>query len=365
MHPLLARQLRLHLGDRVALDAGPKPFLDAVEAAYAQADADRRLMDHSLSLMSQELTERNRQLRAELAERRQAEAALQQEKGEQAALIKRLEEAHNQLLQSEKMASIGQLAAGVAHEINNPIGYINSNLGTLRGYVDGLLGMLAVYEEAEAELCPGSAAPERLAAEKRKVDLAYLKEDIRALLEESSQGIQRVRRIVQDLKEFSYADRGEWVLADLHRGLDSTLNVVHNELKYKAEVVREYGELPMVRCLPAQLNQVFMNLLVNAAHAIQGQGTIRVRTGAAGDEVWVEITDTGAGIPEEIRNKIFDPFFTTKPVGKGTGLGLSISYGIVQKHRGRIEVESQVAQGSTFRVVLPATSDQGTARPSG
>ncbi len=365
MHPLLARQVRLHLGDAAAQSAELKPFLEAVDAAYVQADADRRMVDHSLNLMSQELTERNRQLRAELVKEQRAEAALHVEKSEQAALIKRLEEAHNQLLQSEKMASIGQLAAGVAHEINNPMGFINSNLGTLRGYVDALLNMLAIYEGAEADLCPGSAAPERLAAAKRETDLAYLREDILALLDESREGSGRVRRIVQDLKDFSHADPGEWVLADLHRGLDSTLNVVNNEIKYKAEVVREYGELPMIRCLPAQLNQVFMNLLVNAAHAIEGHGTIRVRTGTAEDEVWVEISDTGKGIPEEIRNKIFDPFFTTKPVGKGSGLGLSISYGIVQKHGGRIELESQVGHGSSFRVVLPMTPAQGVEESHG
>jgi signal transduction histidine kinase len=160
--------------------------------------------------------------------------------------------------------------------------------------------------------------------------------------------------IVQSLKDFSHADvTDEWRFSSLRSGLDSTLNIVNNEIKYKAEVIREYGDIPDVECLPSQLNQVFMNLLVNAAHAIEEHGTITVRTGKERDEVWVDIVDTGHGIPPEHLQKIFDPFFTTKPVGKGTGLGLSLSYGIVQKHHGRFEVKSEVGRGTTFRVWLP------------
>ncbi len=281
------------------------------------------------------------------------EEALHREKAEQAALIKRLEVAHNQLLQSEKMASIGQLAAGVAHEINNPIGYVNSNLGTLDGYIEQLLDLIDTYQAAEAALPEGSVELEHIQAAKRAIELDYLKQDIRDLLKESSEGITRVRHIVQDLKDFSHSDKGEWVLADLHQGLNSTLNVVNNELKYKATVIKEYGEIPMVECLPSQLNQVFMNLLVNAAHAIVERGEIRVSTGAQGGEVWVEVADTGCGIPREKLTRIFDPFYTTKDVGKGTGLGLSISYGIVNKHGGHIDVESEPGKGSRFRVVLP------------
>ncbi|MDH4284272.1 MAG: ATP-binding protein, partial [Gallionellaceae bacterium] len=156
------------------------------------------------------------------------------------------------------------------------------------------------------------------------------------------------------LKDFSHVDAGEeWHYSDLRKGLDSTLNIVHNEIKYKADVVKEYGELPEVECLSSQLNQVFMNLLVNATHAIEERGTITIRTGQQGEEVWMEVADTGKGIKPEHLTKIFDPFFTTKPVGKGTGLGLSLSYSIVQKHHGRIEVESEVGKGTTFRVWLP------------
>src|SRR5574343_1138295 len=183
----------------------------------------------------------------------------------------------------------------------------------------------------------------------------YLKEYIPTLMHESRDGIQRVRKIVQDLKDFSRVDaRQEWESVDLHAGIDSTLNIVNNEIKYKADVVKNYGPLPEVQCLPSEMNQVFMNLLVNAAHAITSErGTITISTGAEGPNVWVEVADTGAGIAQENLKRIFDPFFTTKPVGKGTGLGLSLSYGIVQKHSGHIDVKSEPGKGTCFRITLP------------
>ena len=265
----------------------------------------------------------------------------------------KLEEAQNHLLQAEKMASIGQLAAGVAHEINNPIGYVYSNLGTLEKYVQDVFSMIDNYEQAESAITD-SAVRTRLQTAREKLDITFLKEDLRSLMAESKDGITRVKDIVQNLKDFSHTNAGvEWCYANLHQGIDSTLNIVNNEIKYKAEVIKQYGDLPEVKCLASQINQVFMNLLVNAAHAIEEHGTITVRTGQDGEEVWVEIADTGMGIAPEHLQKIFDPFFTTKPIGKGTGLGLSVSYGIIKKHNGRIEVQSEVGQGTTFRVWLP------------
>ena len=284
----------------------------------------------------------------------------------------RLSQAQDKLVQSEKLASIGQLAAGVAHEINNPIGYIFSNFGTLEKYLASLFEMLAGYEAAEPELAhlPIGAT---LKALREHIELDFLKEDIPTLMAESKEGITRVRKIVQDLKDFSRVDaHQEWIYSDLHQGIDSTLNIVNNEVKYKAEVVKEYGDLPDVYCLPSELNQVFMNLLVNAAHAITAErGLITIRSGtnaavdgvAASDShaavaatpasVWVEVADNGAGISKENISRIFDPFFTTKPVGKGTGLGLSLSYGIVRKHHGQLDVRSEPGQGTTFRVTVP------------
>ncbi len=268
------------------------------------------------------------------------------------AAHRELQSSHEQLLQSEKLASIGQLAAGVAHEINNPVGYVYSNLGTLQKYIDNLYQMLEGYAHLET-LVSDKDALQTVQALKKELDLEYLKEDVRDLVSESREGISRVKGIVQDLKDFSHVDEAEWQWADLHRGLDSTLNIVNNEIKYKAEVMKEYGELPEVECLASQINQVFMNLLVNAAHAIEERGTITVRTGTEGDSAWVEVSDTGKGMDAETRKKIFDPFFTTKPVGTGTGLGLSLSYSIVHKHHGRISVDSTPGRGSTFRVWLP------------
>jgi signal transduction histidine kinase len=187
------------------------------------------------------------------------------------------------------------------------------------------------------------------------VDLDFVVSDVRVLMAESREGIERVRKIVADLKDFSRADTNQdWEWANLHDGIDSTLNIVNNEVKYKADVVKEYGDIPDVECLPSQINQVIMNIVVNGAHAIQGpRGRITIRTGTDGDHVWIEIADTGCGIPPAIRSRIFDPFFTTKPVGTGTGLGLSLSYGIIQKHGGRIEVESEEGVGTAFRIHLP------------
>lgn len=269
-------------------------------------------------------------------------------------LNSKLSDAQSKLIQSEKLASIGQLAAGVAHEINNPIGFIFSNFGTLEQYLDDLFQMLDAYEEAEAHIGEGNALA-RIRQLKAELDIKYLKEDIPNLMGESRDGIQRVRKIVQDLKDFSRVDaRQEWEGVDLHAGIDSTLNIVNNEIKYKADVVKHYGPLPEVQCLPSEMNQVFMNLLVNAAHAITAErGTITISTGVEGANAWVEVADTGAGIAPENLQRIFDPFFTTKPVGKGTGLGLSLSYGIVQKHGGRMEVSSELGVGTRFRVTIP------------
>ncbi|MFN9731323.1 MAG: ATP-binding protein [Pseudomonadota bacterium] len=262
--------------------------------------------------------------------------------------------AQDQLLQSEKMASLGQLAAGVAHEINNPIGYVHSNIGTLKDYTRSLFGMLAACENA---LASAMLPPDQRAAldeQRDRFEIDYLTQDLPSLLDESAEGIERVRKIVQDLKDFSHAGQGdEWQIADLHRGLDSTLNIVWNELKYKAEVVKDYGPLPPVECIPSQINQVFLNILVNAGHAIKERGTIRISSGASEDTGWIEIADSGEGIPEENLQRIFDPFFTTKRVGQGTGLGLSLSYSIIKKHGGRIEVSSTLGQGTAFRILLP------------
>jgi PAS domain S-box-containing protein len=289
------------------------------------------------------------------------EAALQVKGEEQQLLIKKLQEAHDQLLQSEKMASIGQLAAGIAHEINNPVGFVNSNMGSLRNYVETLFGVIDDYDATLSALTATPEVVQRMAQIRQQADLTFLREDITALVAESMDGLRRVRDIVQALKDFSHVDETEWQVADLHQGLESTLKIVSNELKYKAVVVKEYGELPRIKCLASQLNQVFMNLFINAAHAIKENGIITVRTGVDGGWVRISVSDNGCGIPAENLKRVFEPFFTTKPVGSGTGLGLSLSYGIVNKHGGRIEVSSQVGAGTCFVIHLPVEPPPGHA----
>ncbi|MDD5249820.1 MAG: ATP-binding protein [Rhodocyclaceae bacterium] len=315
---------------------------------------------HLMALQNQELANANLGLEQKVAERTReltaANARLATEQKELATLLVKMEEAQNQILQSEKMAAIGQLAAGVAHEINNPIGFVNSNLGTLKNYVERLLGLVDSYDQCVVK---NAVQSPQLAAAKQEADLDFLREDVAALLGESREGLDRVKKIVQDLKDFSHIDQAELQDAEINAGLESTLNVVWNELKYKADIVKEYGELPPVRCIAGQMNQVFMNLLINAAQAIDQHGTITIRTGKENGEVWIEVVDSGRGMPAEVKKRVFEPFFTTKPVGKGTGLGLSLSYDIVvKKHGGRFEVESEPGKGSTFRVWLPVGGPQ-------
>lgn len=290
--------------------------------------------------------------------RLRVEAELKANLEAQRILIRKLEEAQNQLLQSEKMASLGQLAAGVAHELNNPIGFVNSNMGTLEKYLQDIFAIESAYEQAAETAGNNCSALSEVNKLKQEKDFDYIKQDVFQLMSQSRDGLARMRKIVQDLKDFSHVGEQGWSWADLHKCLDSTLNIVWNELKYKCEVIKAYGSLPEVFCIPSQINQVLLNLLVNAGQSIESKGKITIQTRVEDDEVWVEISDTGKGIPAQNIKRIFEPFFTTKPVGLGTGLGLSLSYSIVQKHHGRIEVESEVGQGTTMRLCLPINSKQ-------
>ncbi|MBW8846839.1 MAG: ATPase [Burkholderiales bacterium] len=345
---------RLDVSDRLLILKKPFDSIEVFQLATAlttkwqmmqDAAAHRTLLEDAVQERTSELRTVNEVLQNEIRERKHLEG---------------------QLIQSEKLASIGHLAAGVAHEINNPIGYIFSNHGTLDGYIGKLFELIAAYECAEASITAREVIAD-LRALRERLELDFLKEDIPVLIRESRQGIVRVRQIVQDLKDFSRIESSQdWESADLHQGIDSTLNIVASEIKYKADLVKEYGTIPHIECLASQVNQVVMNLVVNATHAIgEKRGRITIRTGAEEGQVWMEVSDTGSGIPPETLKHIFEPFFTTKPVGKGTGLGLSLSYGIVQKHHGRIDVESVVGQGTTFRVTLPVRQTQTQANVPG
>ncbi|MEJ5278802.1 response regulator [Pseudomonas sp. C 49-2] len=326
---------RLHAHDRLLILK--KPFDNIEVQQMANTLANKWDMARRASLqtthLEQLVEQRTQALQMEIDERKHLES---------------------QLVQSEKLASLGQLAAGVAHEINNPVGFISSNLSTLDGYFNQLQQMLDAYQRAEVLVTPPEQS-EQLKAMRVGLELDFLKEDIPVLIKESKEGIGRVVQIVKDLKNFSRVDNEQtWQFANLQQGIDSTLNIVASELKYKADVVKHYGALPEIECLASQLNQVVMNLVINAAQAMGPErGTITISTGVDSENVWLEVADNGYGIAPQTLQKIFDPFFTTKPVGEGTGLGLSLSYGIVKKHRGDISVSSELGKGTTFRVVLP------------
>ena len=258
----------------------------------------------------------------------------------------KLDETTKRLVQSEKLASLGELAAGVAHEINNPVGYVSSNLTTLQKY-------LAVYEKV---LDAPEADSAEMAALKKKLNYAFIRDDLQNLEKETQEGVGRVKAIIQDLKDYARTNAAtHYVASDIQVGLKSTLNIARIQLKNRADVRLELGNLPLVECAPAQIDQVFLNLIVNAAQAMpEGKmGLIDIRTDCNDKLVWIEVKDNGPGIPPDVLKKIFDPFFTTKDPGTGTGLGLSVSQNIIQQHGGTLSVDSTVGVGTTFKITLP------------
>lgn len=272
-----------------------------------------------------------------------------------------LKENQAQLVQAEKMSSLGQLTAGIAHEINNPVGFVRSNLERLADYAGVFTALIDAYERAEQRIteggldADGSLAPffddvHRLRGE-RKVN--FMREDIHVLIAESCTGVEQITEIVQGLRDFSRIDEPDFQPANVNDGIEATLRLIWNELKYRFEVRTDLGDLPNIDCHPGQLNQVFMNLLLNAAQATPDRGALTIETEAEEETVVVRIADTGEGIDPAVLPRIFEPFYTTKPVGKGTGLGLSISYGIIKRHNGEISVDSKPGVGTTFTIRLP------------
>lgn len=285
---------------------------------------------------------------------RQASESLQRQLIETLNLNSKLEETQLQLVQSEKLAAIGQIAAGVAHEMNTPLGFVNSNFTSLERYTRQLFELVQQFHAAAVSGDPSALATAESAY--AKADVSFMLEDLPSLFAETHEGLTRVQGIVRDLRDFSRVGEQQWQLADLHQGLDSTLNILRNQLKHKAEIIREYGNLPALWCIPSQLNQVFLNLLANAAQAITAPGMIRIRTSVENDLIMIRISDTGCGIKTRDLTRIFDPFFTTKASGQGTGLGLSLSLDIVRKHHGNLYAESEPGVGSTFTIELPIAS---------
>ncbi len=326
--------------------------MDYIAKPFYHEEILARVETHvSLSRAKRRLEEQNLRLQKEIMERIRAG--------------KELQKTQTQMLQSEKMASIGQLAAGVAHEINNPAGFISSNFETLASYQKDVNRFIEHCRKLTRNFMkdiPKEKVPiiitdlvEQMVSLEDEIDIDYIQKDSLDIIKECKEGIERIKNIVIDLIDF--ARPGEEGLVDtaINKGIESTLNVVWNEVKYKAKVTKDYGDLPLIKGYPMQLNQVFMNILVNAAHAIEEQGEINILTTANADKGYIEIriTDNGAGIPKENLSKIFDPFFTTKDVGQGTGLGLNVAYNIVKKHNGSIDVQSIPGKGSTFIIRLP------------
>ena len=265
-------------------------------------------------------------------------------------LIEKMKKIQEQLVHSEKMASLGQLVAGIAHEINNPVNFISSNVRPLKGYISDMKSLILEYEQqfdATSEAC------ERIKQLKSDIEFDFLVDDLDDLIEDVENGATRIKRIVQDLRNFSRLDEAELKTIDIHESLDTTLNLLGHIYGNRIVVQKDYGNIPQVECYAGQLNQVFMNLLANAGQAIPRTGKVWITTSCDESSLFVTIRDDGKGISEEALPKIFDPFFTTKDVGEGTGLGLSISYGIIEKHRGEITVESKAGQGTQFSLRIP------------
>ncbi len=311
---------------------GPDGEAAAVADGVLFDITERRHVDDAMRERTEELAEANRRLQQEIADRRRAE----EERNLMTA----------ELLQGQKLQAIGQLAAGIAHEINNPTAYILSNVRSLLAHIEGLERFVAGVKAA------GSRKTE-ISELLRTTNAEFLLQDFTAALRDSEQGAEKIRDIVTGLREFAHRDPREVKTVDLREVLEGAIRIAWNEIKYRAEIVRDFGPVPAVPCYPLQIEQVFINLLLNAAQAIETKGEIRIATFVDGGHAVVRIHDTGCGIPSENLGRLFEPFFTTKPVGKGTGLGLHVAYKIVSGHGGRIDVKSAAGEGTEFTVRLP------------
>jgi two-component system NtrC family sensor kinase len=374
MHRLLQRQLNRYLADVDLSTPQWQDFLKAVDNAYCQYDNDHDMIERSLEISSNELLQANSQLRDLLTT---VEAQVAQRTSELTAANRELEstladlkKAQSNLIQAEKMSSLGQLVAGIAHEINNPVNFIHGNLTYLRRYIKELMTFIEVVLECQPELT--EVVADKLDEE---IDLEFVQTDLPKLIKSMEVGTSRIRNIVLSLRNFSHMDEAELKFVDIHQGIDDTLLILAHRLKfqfglYEIQVIKDYGDLPLINCYGGQLNQVLINVLANAIDALEEsvqkidppypvcpchQPYIKIETRLI-NSGWVQIkvSDNGLGVPEEIQSQIFDPFFTTKPVGKGTGMGMAISYQIiVEKHKGYLEFTSTPDQGTEFVIKIP------------
>lgn len=332
---------------------------DELEVKVEERTQEFYALNQELSAMYEDIQKVNKELFLEVTERKNTEYRLDQKNKELEKAYTELKNVESQIIQQEKMASIGQLAAGVAHEINSPLGFITSNIETLQKYILKMFNYLEVLEKMIKELNSEVEESEikiqrnlEIKEAKKKLKIDFIKEDSEEIFGATLDGAVRIKNIVQDLKTFARVSE-DTNMAEINKGIESVINIVWNEIKYKITLNKDLGDIPMTRCNIGQLNQVFLNILVNAAQAIKEKGEINIKTREEEGYIVIKIGDSGNGIPPEVVNRIFEPFFTTKEVGSGTGLGLSISYGIIKKHNGKIEVESEIGKGTTFTIKIP------------
>jgi PAS domain S-box-containing protein len=309
----------------------------------------------------------------DVTERLRAEEKLKEQNVTLQALARSEREAHqalksaqSRMVQTEKLASLGQLVAGVAHEINNPLAFVSNNIAVLERDLHDMINLINLYRKIERpEAAVEAQLNEQIEAVSQQLDLDYTLDNLPRLIERTREGLRRIERIVKDLRLFARVDEGDWNEVDLNPGIESSVNMLQGHARKKGvRLTAELEPLPLVRCRGARVHQVIVNLLMNAIDACEPEGTVTVRTHAdtGANGVSIEVADTGSGIAPEIRERIFDPFFTTKPIGEGTGLGLSISYGIVEEHKGTIDVQSTAGAGSCFTVRLPRQPERSPSR---
>jgi signal transduction histidine kinase len=376
-HKILERQLSKTLGRQAEVPDWLLPLLEQVSESYQHSDEDRAMLERSIELSSQELLQANRGLKQQQRELeeaveelrstqqellhtqemaalsrqlQEANGVLEQQKEELEAAYQQLGEAQSQLVHAEKMSSLGQLTAGIAHEINNPVNFVYAGTQALKITVQELFLLIEQYYKSIYR-DPSSITREDIL--KYKDEIFELKADVWEMINSVQAGAERTAAIVTGLRTFARADAEDTQFCQLSDLIEATLVVLGSELSKGVEVRRDYASLPEVPCYPGQLNQVFMNVLANAIQAMDHRGTLDIATSDADTHIEISIRDSGPGIPPAVLSRIFDPFYTTKEVGKGTGLGLSISYGIIEKHRGRIWAESKEGEGACFRIALP------------
>ena len=382
MHRLLQRQLKKYLSQNVSTFTGDlnsslngiplewQNFLQAVDDAYTHYDADYQMIERSLELSSEELLQANNQLREMLTnvEGKVAERTVELIKanGELEQALTDLQQMQIHLIQAEKMSSLGQLIAGIAHEINNPVNFIHGNIRHLHNYVINLLEFVELSQECSERVNSD------LQSKAEEIDLEFIKIDLPKVIKSMEVGTHRIREIVLSLRNFSHIDQSELKSIDIHQGIEDTLLILGHRIKPqknsdfpRIQIVKHYGDLPLVNCYAGQLNQVFVNILVNAIDAIEEsassdrQPCISIQTQVIDNNyVEIAIADNGSGIPEAIQQQIFNPFFTTKPVGKGTGMGMAISYQIItEKHKGRLTCVSSLGKGTEFIILIPVNAE--------